>query len=514
MLGTRLRDRLKLDTLRLSELVQDRAGFLTQLGIALFVALTFLYLRAGQINNDEAWYLYASRAVFQGALPYRDFAFPQMPLLPYVYGISQLPGPSLLLGRVTSILFSGGTLILGLLIARRYGGTSAMAMTALLFGFFTMGIYFDTIVKTYALVSFLLTATLFVLSLDRPGDWKYPLALFFAFAAVLARITAIAFVVPVLLYVFLVAPRRAQALVILVGLAMTAVAAWFLLPDWTVAQWNLFYSHLNHWAGSSWFDQLNDILTNRLSNVAQRFGPLVLLAAASLYVLAREGKRKAWPRDPAPLLASTAGLLLFAASHLVNGRWDPEYLVPAAVSLLPILGIAVARLYAETPWTARPFVQAVLVGVLLLMPLVESTAHIDRTGGRLPLAEVDQVAAVVAQNSTPQDRVMVMEALGVVLEADRQPLPGMTLAQFSLQNMDTATAQQMHVVNYQMVLDALTQKAARVVVLTNQDLTDLAALAPQGSDEIPQILDRNYQLLGTMSEYGQFSNTIGVYVAR
>jgi hypothetical protein len=84
---------------------------LSKLGIAagaeLFLLSGFVFLFYGKLNMDESWYLYASKLVYQGRLPYRDFAFTQMPLLPYVYGLAQFMfGQGLLVGRATSLFFT------------------------------------------------------------------------------------------------------------------------------------------------------------------------------------------------------------------------------------------------------------------------------------------------------------------------------------------------------------------------------------------------------------------------
>ncbi len=42
-----------------------------------------------EINLDEGWYLYASKLVYEGKMLYKDFAYTQGPVFPYVYGIFQ-----------------------------------------------------------------------------------------------------------------------------------------------------------------------------------------------------------------------------------------------------------------------------------------------------------------------------------------------------------------------------------------------------------------------------------------
>ncbi|MGE5137825.1 MAG: hypothetical protein ACM3JD_00060, partial [Rudaea sp.] len=260
------------------------AVLVTRLGMALYAVVTALYFAFGTVNNDEGWYLYAGRLFVQGLLPYRDLVYPQMPLLGYLYGVAQVVQPGLATGRVVSILISAGTLTASLAIAKRYAGWHGAAITAVLMGCFTWAIYFNSIVKTYALVSFAFVATLFILSSDLKEATKYPLALLMALVAVLARVTAIAFVAPILLFALYRAPRRGRILILLETLGAGALAAYWLLPDWSVASWNLFGSHLRHWGGAGLLDQFWQIIYWRLPELAQQLAPLLFLAIVSFYL--------------------------------------------------------------------------------------------------------------------------------------------------------------------------------------------------------------------------------------
>src|SRR5882757_7722129 len=84
----------------------DGAGILAVAAVVLVAALGLLFVVRGELNADEGWYLYASRLVYRGQLPYRDFSFTQMPLLPYVYGVPQLFTSSFYLGRAVSVVLS------------------------------------------------------------------------------------------------------------------------------------------------------------------------------------------------------------------------------------------------------------------------------------------------------------------------------------------------------------------------------------------------------------------------
>src|SRR5438034_1996854 len=57
-------------------------GWLAVLLAAVFVPMSLF----GLVDGDEGTYLLVSRLVIEGQLPYHDFYYPQMFLLPYVYG--------------------------------------------------------------------------------------------------------------------------------------------------------------------------------------------------------------------------------------------------------------------------------------------------------------------------------------------------------------------------------------------------------------------------------------------
>ena len=482
-------------------------------GIVAYVGFSLAYLWLGQANSDEGWYLYASKLVFLGQVPYRDFAYTQMPLLPYIYGVVQIVQPSLFLGRLTSIFFSVGALGLGILTARKYAGERAGALTALLLASFILGIYFDSIVKTYALVSFFFTATLWVLSTNLKA--KIPLAAFFALAAAMVRLPAIFFAAPIILYGLIAAPSRTIRWTLVVEcLAVGILAGWFLLPDLQVAQWNLLGSHLSHWGGIPAIDKIGDILSLRFPDISQNYGPILLLFAALFYVAFQNNTTRRFVRGNLAILVVTIGLALFAASHLANGLWATEYLIPAVVTGMPIAAILLSKLYAEQPPDSRIFLQGICVAVFLLLLTSESTQHFDLTG-ELPLQEIDQVAAFVAQRSQPTDRVLVLQALWVAVDANRPVLPGMTLAQFSFQNADdTQTAERLHVVNYAMLLEDINRGAARIVVLTQGDWNMLSGADPPNAAALQQALAQRYRLALTVPQFGQYAQNVFVYESR
>ena len=106
----------------------------------------------GAVNQDEGWYLYASRMVGEGKLPYRDFFFTQGPVLPFLYSV--LPIKGLLSGRLVTLGFSILATLTAAAFARRLvapGRRSAVTLTVFaLLACNLYHVYFTTIPKTYA----------------------------------------------------------------------------------------------------------------------------------------------------------------------------------------------------------------------------------------------------------------------------------------------------------------------------------------------------------------------------
>lgn len=97
------------------------------LGFALVAGIYFAnhgYLSThSRMNADEGFYAIAARSVMQGEMPYRDFAYTQMPLLPYMNGLAMtVVGFGLTEQRVCNILWTAlGLLSLVLALWRRTG---------------------------------------------------------------------------------------------------------------------------------------------------------------------------------------------------------------------------------------------------------------------------------------------------------------------------------------------------------------------------------------------------------
>ena len=144
---------------------------LTWLVVGLLVAQLAFWVVFRAVNLDEGWYLWAGQEVFRGRLLYRDFAFTQTPLLPYVYGAVQgVFGSSLYLGRIVTALFGLAAALLSAATARRLAGPWAGFFALLILASTVLVATAYTFTATYGLASAMLAGAFYLALRLAPGS--------------------------------------------------------------------------------------------------------------------------------------------------------------------------------------------------------------------------------------------------------------------------------------------------------------------------------------------------------
>src|SRR5437870_10487731 len=203
-------------------------GLLAILMAAVFVPMSLFRL----VDGDEGTYLLVSRLVVEGQLPYHDFYYPQMFLLPYVYGAwMTLVGYSWYGARLLSAAFS---VALGLLlyrqVARRAGARAWGLLAAVLLTFTSLAFGWYPLVKTFALPTLLLFAAYAVLSTR--SRWKWAASGFLLGLAVACRVYVVAVTPAFLLEISLtekeLKPRLMETARFAIGLTLALLPTEFL----------------------------------------------------------------------------------------------------------------------------------------------------------------------------------------------------------------------------------------------------------------------------------------------
>src|SRR5690606_37005983 len=114
-------------TLHSTNRTESRSFLLVASILCMGILATFLFLLYfRRVNLDEGWYLGAAKLVYAGKALYRDFAYTQTPLLPYLYGLLQpVFGLGIYQGRFLTVLLGLTAWLLSAVSAYRIGGWRA-----------------------------------------------------------------------------------------------------------------------------------------------------------------------------------------------------------------------------------------------------------------------------------------------------------------------------------------------------------------------------------------------------
>jgi 4-amino-4-deoxy-L-arabinose transferase-like glycosyltransferase len=495
------------------------------------------FVRQGEANLDEGWYLYAARLVYNGEVPYRDFAFFQPPAVPYIYGLfQQLFGPGIEAGRYTSLLFSAGTVLLGARLSSERGGRLGVAV--FMFGILLTPIvlWSFTTTRSEPLNAFFAMTAAFLLLRERPSGWASAGAIVAALLAAATRITAAAFAVVVIAWVIQRHRRHPLqlGLVLVPGLVVFALFVVLLVAvGWDAAWFNIITSqaerHEQLAAEPSW--SAADYLRIRSSDIVELnrwFGFVPLLSFAALAVLAAVLYSERRQGRVSPEVALAGGLALLAvalyAPNLLPRAVLPGYFVPAFPLLLVLLAWAAGRAQRtiSSP-EARRVALGVLAGMLVLQGLTFSGQFAEYTDASGEDLEDLRTVAAFLQEHVPPGGVIVTMDVYIAVEADRDLPRGWEMSIFSyFPRRPDSDAGRYHILTTTEITRVLTDGSAGAVLLSDRALGVLLERRVSGyrpfevlsEDELQQAfpLLRLYRLETVFGEFGQFRDPLYLFL--
>ena len=416
-----------------------------------YAALATLALRFGRPNADEGFYALVSSEVMHGKLLYRDIAYTQTPLLPYLQGVAlSVIGFGVFEQRLLNVLLATAALGLTLHLWRKRGlSTSEVLPLASLWIFALPILYYCTIGKTYAMTQLALVVAAAALVLPgRPGIRLLLLSIA-GVIAVGCRLPA-GPSVAVLWGAFALHHRRTLPLVTLVGMPF-ALGLLALAPLILPAPGNALY----------WMWTLH-------SKVAIPKNPLATLAELGVI---------------APGIALLA-LLTVAAVAYRRFRVPIAHLgVFLAGFSGAVLNVVLSGVYAEY---AVPFLGLIVLGAGLLVPALGLPRRVVAGGlilglGITPLslrqlddyrspsaylAEVEAAATFVAGHTPPQGAILTPMP-EIALAAGRPVVPRSEMGKFAITGeMEPTEAFTRHIISYGELLFIVQNRYPAAVVLS------------------------------------------------
>jgi hypothetical protein len=509
-------------------------GLLCTLAVAMFLALGVVNLYWGDLNQDEGWYLYAGRAVSDGRMPYRDFAFTQGPVMAFGYALAQplVERFGLAGGRGFTLALSLLTLLLAGRLAAQAApagrGSLAFLLTVILLGVNVYHSYFTTIVKTYSLCGLLLTAGLLILCRGGPGRW-WPAAAAGVLLAGAAgtRISAGA-AMPVV-FLFLLARRKAWGDAGWLGFGVgggLALLALF-LPFAFIAPDGFRFAVLDYHAARSTGGWLSTLVYKAgfLSRFVQ--GYFVFFGLLLALALSRAGTGHGAPSDPRnrTCLLGLAGGATTLLHFLAPFPYD-DY----QAFVMPVLAAAVAAAWAgrlpDSDSSGRW--RRLILGLTFLLSIAAAGSSPINQGwvvygqdriwwrlkGQSAVAQLREAGRAVRALAGPDGQVLTQDAY-VAVESGLKLPPGLEMGPFSYYpGWSTEKARTLRVLNEELMTELLSNTEASVAALSGYSLSiaspSVTELPAAEQDRLWALVRRRFQEVQAVPDFGQARTTLRV----
>ena len=513
----------------------SRSAHGTILGLVLlaWLGLGAVNVYWSDLNQDEGWYLYAARSVAQGRMPYRDFAFTQGPVSPFVYalGAPWVAARGLVAGRWLTFLLGGLTLLGVYRLARYRGGAQAALFAAILLAVNVYQSQFTTTVKTYALAgAFLVWGLLLADRALAPGarPWTGLAAGGLLALAAGTRFSAGA-ALPVVGLALLMRMERGHPwawLWVGVGgaLGLLVVFGPFLAMAPGPLKFWLFDYHAGRAPGG-----LATAAIYKAGFLSRTVQSYFVACAAIVTVVA--GRVMLGPRE-AGAARPGAGMLWGVAAvislvHLAAPFPYDDYQVMVYPVACAALGISLARWIGDAPrlagWTAAVLLLAALAAAGS-SPVNQAWVlrERDRIWWRLketsPIAVLREAGRVVRE-ATGEEDVLLTQDTYLAVEADRAVPRGMEMGPFSYYpDLDRETAAALRVTNREILLEILRQTDAPLAAVSGYGFAiaspAVRELEPAQRAELLAALEEHYEPIHSVTHFGQAQTTLHLYRRR
>jgi hypothetical protein len=452
---------------------------------ATWLATSFYFVRAGRLNHDEGWYLYAARLVLEGELPYRDFAFFQAPLLPYVYGLAQqLLGAgidsAIEAGRLTSWLLGSATIALGARLSFERGGRPGALLFLAIAPFTPLLLWAFTTTRTETLNALLLMGSAYLLLRPSPSARASSGALVAAMLAAATRIASLPLAAGVLMWVVLRHRKHPRELALALGPA-AVIAVGLAAFLWTAGVDAVFFDlvtrqtqrHDQLQAAHTW--SAVDFSLRRMADISllrAYYGGLPLVgfactAGAAAVWLAR--------RERNSFAAAAAGLGAFALAgylpNLIPRVVFPVYFAAVCVPFLVVTAWCAGHLWTgSTANGRRALSAAAAVFVFFQAASFVGQRHLHLSGDPRDLNELRTVARYLARR-VPASQTLVTLDTVLAVESRRRVPPGWEMSIFSyFPNRSEADGERLGILTPGRVAASLRDPSVGAVALSDHAL--------------------------------------------
>jgi len=460
---------------------------------------------------DEGFYMLAARNVLEGQVPYRDFVYPQMPLLPFVYASwAACFGPSVESGRALSLILGVTAVTLTMAAGRRLGGVRAGAFAGLLMLVSTYTCLDLAWVKTQALSHAFAAAAAWSLArrYEKPqfADDAAALA-----ALSLATLTRLSYLAPLAVLAGWVAWRhrtrpRAAVLLLACTAAILALGAAMFWADGRML-FNVFTLHREFVNYNPW--SWKRLAWTAKGTIGNQFMIVSLFVVGLLQLVIGRGGLPPGRRSLATMLAG--GVIAMTLLHWSQAESYPSHQTPMTAMMLVFI---VASLWPaiDRAWSAAPWLVLAGFGTVSLMATPFSEFNLlqgafSNEGG---LART-QAAVALLKRHVPAGGIVLTFHDELCVNGGYKAVSGCDASQFSYAPfLDDDEAARLHMLTFNGLVRAIDAEDTAAVVISDRDVAIMCAAREDLAALLVRKLSAQYASVGTVHGYGQYRNEIKV----
>lgn len=405
------------------------------------------FRRVGLMVPDESYFTLAAQEVWQGRLPYSDFAYTQMPHLPYLNGLAmQLTGIGLNSHRLVSSVWGAlGILAIFLALWQRLGSIEPGLAAAFAVAASPRWCFLQAMGSWCGATGMLLSFTVAALLVKGSIRWRSYLFAVFGTLAIGCRLSS-APVVAVLAIGFLLEARdlgtRLKFLALCFSLGALTILP-FVVPD---PEAFLFFN---------WHFHMESLMERPIPVKAMQVWDIAPAALTILAVGLLAGRRllveKKWT-EAILLLAAVVGII---APMIPKSAWG-SYIASSA----PVAAAAGITAF----WAGGMAKQNPHRHVIWLFPLM-SLFHmtpLEVTEGAA--TDTEEVAAFIATEA-PEGPILTPANI-IAVEAGRRPLAGTEMGKFSaLHPFEEDRALRFHMTTLPLIIQSIRDQTPAAIVL-------------------------------------------------
>lgn len=479
---------------------------MTILLLSIYILFSIVYLLAGSLHLDEGAYLYASQAVYNGQMPYRDFFFLQPPLHPYIYGLIQLIVPGLLTARLTSILFGLCTTFLLSRLANKLGDSGTALINLALITLAPFQLYFFTIARLYALAAFFISLGLFLIfTRQQTGVIRRSAGMTALACAVAIRLTAAPIICLAGLYVLVTGKDiKARILPLIAGFFVLAAVYFPFIQATGMERFSFNVIGMNLSLHS---DNVEANMIQKVRATIQLirfYFPVWLLILPLVFQYFRTSGTRSRREIVASWLKPEGALWIICLVMLAVHSSAQLYQVSYQTIIMPVLicltAVAWRRRYLQASLETRRLYAAGIIALWFMGVLAYGRTSISIVNGKPAMFALWEQARFVRQHTEPGDMLFTADSALVAAESGRKVLKGMAGSDL-FADWPTDKCREYHVLNFDLISDSIKNREGALLMVGDLSfhvsLPSLEPVPDSRNQKIRHLIEQEYELLAT-----------------